>query len=494
MPRNKQIFLSKSKYGNGLQCLKYLWYQFNRKDEIPPFGDETLEIFKQGRIVGELAHTLYPDGIKIERDWDPENMAEKSLLASLQKKPLFEAGFVYKNAYAIPDILVPVGKDEWDLIEVKSSTKVKPENIPDAAFQKYTYEGAGIKINKCYLMCVNNEYVRDGELDPQKYFLKQDISDQVAEVLPGIEKEIETMLNIIDQKSMPEVKVGPHCDKPYDCPLQDVCWKFLPEDNIFQLWGGRGTKLFPMLDRGILRLTDIPEDELNDKQLDQVQSHKTGQAHIDREKIMEFLSQLKYPLYFLDFETIAPAIPYYDQTRPYEDIPFQYSLHIVEKEGAKPKHYGYLAPGDIDPRLEILKQLKERLGQSGSIVAYNSGYETKCLKFAVRTYPEYEKWVEEITLRMVDLWVPFRKFFYYHPAQQGSGSLKNVLPAMTSKTYDGMEIAGGGAARFEYMRVTYAEGVKDIERKRVREALEKYCELDTMGMADVLGALGRVIL
>ncbi|MFC1571810.1 DUF2779 domain-containing protein [Candidatus Margulisiibacteriota bacterium] len=490
---NKQRFLSKSKYGSGLQCLKYLWYQFNLKQEIPPYSAETLEIFKQGQIVGELAHQLYPDGIKIKRDWNPGKMAEKSLHASLQRKPIFEAGFIYKSAYAIADILVPVGKDEWNLIEVKSATKVKPENIHDTAFQKYTYEGAGIKINRCYLMYVNNQYVRDGELEPQKLFSKEDISDQVAEVLPGIENEIETMLKVIDQKAVPEVKVGPHCKKPYDCPMQEVCWKFLPDEHVFLL--PRGEKVaYSLMEQGILALKDIPADyQLSEKHSLQVSAHKSNNTHFDQSAIKDFLADLKYPLYFLDFETIAPAIPIYNQTRPYEDVPFQYSLHIVEKEGDKPKHYGYLAPGDVDPRPEILKQLKKLLGQSGSIVAFNAGYEIRCLKYAIRAYPEYEQWVAEIEKRIFDLIIPFRKCFYYNPVQMGSASIKKVLPAMTGKGYDDMEIAGGGAARFEYMRVTYGQAVDKADRDKVRKALEKYCELDTMGMVDVLGALGKEI-
>jgi len=197
MNKKSQPFLSKTKYMSGLQCLKYLWYLYNRKKEIPAFGPETLEIFEQGRIVGELAHQLYPDGIKIERDWKPENMTRKSLLALQQGKPLFEAGFTFKQAYAIADILIPVKNGQWDLIEVKSSTSVKDENLHDAAFQKYTYQGAGIhphtkdfgvgiNIRKCYLMHINKEYVRQGEIDPKKYFKKEDVSSEVDQLLPGI--------------------------------------------------------------------------------------------------------------------------------------------------------------------------------------------------------------------------------------------------------------------------------------------------------------------
>ncbi len=483
-------FLSKTKYLDGLKCHKLLWYEYNRKQDLPEVDAATQAKFDQGKIVGELAQTLFPGGVLLQRDYIPDKQAEKSLEAAKLRKALFEAGLVYKQGYALADILNPVEKNAWDLIEVKSTSSVKDEHYNDVAFQKYVYEGSGLKIRKCYLMYVNNQYVRKGAIEPKKLFATEDVTKQCDELIPEIEQSIADMLEVIKKQDALQVKVGPHCDSPYPCPLEDICWSFLPsKDNVFCLYSGT-KKAYELMERGILRITDIKEDvKLSDKQSIQVLCHKNGAPHIDKEGIREFLKELKYPLYFLDFETINPAIPAYDNSRPFEAIPFQYSLYIVKDRGTKPERHSYLAPGDTDPRPEILRQLKELLGNSGSVVAYNATFEKTTLRHASEAYPEYQDWVAELEERIVDLLVPFRGFLYYHPDQAGSASLKKVLPAITNSKYDNMEINEGTMASIEYSRVTFGKNIDEKERRRVYKALEKYCDLDTKGMIEILESL-----
>jgi hypothetical protein len=246
--------------------------------------------------------------------------------------------------------------------------------------------------------------------------------------------------------------------------------------------------------QGIFDIKDVPvSPELSDKHLIQIEAHRTGRPYVNAPAIRDFLAELRYPLYFLDFETIAPAIPIYDLTRPYEDVPFQFSLHVIEKEGKKPVHYSYLALGKVDPRLELLKRLQDLLGQKGTIVAYNATYELKCLRYAVRAYPKFAKWYKEIEARFVDLLIPFSNFFYYHPAQLGSASMKEVLPALTKISYKDLKISGGGMARLEYMRATYEPNIEPADHAAVFAALEQYCELDTKGMIDILDALRKYV-
>jgi hypothetical protein len=487
MPK-PQPFLSKTKYLDGIKCPKLLWNEFNNTEAVPKPDAALQAIFDQGKKVGELAQKLYPKGIKLERQQMPEKTHANSIEALKLRQPLFEAGLTYGRAYALPDILVPVEGGAWDLIEVKSSTDVKDEYLIDAAFQKYVYTGAGLKIRKCFLLHINNDYLRKGEIELEKLFTKVDITNEIKPYQAGLEKSIQEMLKIISGKE-PKVKIGPQCGDPYDCPLEELCFGFLPEGDIFQL-RGRQEKLYALLDEGILKIIDIPiADWLSEKQLIQIQSHQTGKAHVDREGIKEFLDELKYPLYFLDFETISPAIPVYDLSHPYENIPFQFSLHIIEKEGGKPAHHGYLAPGDTDPRPEILKRLKGLLGEAGTIVAYSMSFEIGCLKKAVEAYPEYKGWFGKLEKRFIDLLAPFRKLHYYHPAQEGSASIKDVLPAMTKSSYEGMEIADGGTASREYQRITFGDNIDEKDRQKVRQALEKYCELDTQAMIEILRAL-----
>lgn len=493
MQKHGTSFISKTKYLEGLKCYKLLWYEYNRKEDLPAIDAATQAVMDQGKLVGELAHALFPGGIVLQREYDPSKQSKKSLEAAKLGKPLFEAGFIYKQAYALVDILNPVGKNAWDLIEVKSSTGVKEEYYHDVAFQKYTYEGAGLKIRKCYLMYINNQYVRKGKIDPKKLFATEDITKQCDKLIPEIEQNIVDMFEAINKKGMPQVKVGPHCSAPYSCPLEDICWSFLPaKDSIFCLYSGT-KKAYELMEQGILQITDIKDDvTLSQKQSIQVESHKSKNPHIDKKEIEKFMAELKYPFYFLDFETINPAIPVYDNSRPYEAIPFQYSLHIIKNKGAKPEHCAYLAPGDKDPRPEILKQLKALMGDSGSVIAYNATFEKTTLRHASEAYPEYTDWLVQLEERVVDLLVPFRGFFYYHPDQEGSASLKNVLPVLTETSYENMEIADGGMASIEYFRVTFDKSVDDKERQRVRSALEKYCAQDTKGLIDILESLSKL--
>ncbi len=483
-------FLSKSKYSEGLQCPKLLWYEYNRRQDMPKVDALKQAIFDQGKRVGEWAQKLFPEGIRLERHRIPEKHAEQSLKFLKLRKPLFEGGFVYRRAYALADILVPVGRNGWNLIEVKSSTGIKDEHLVDVAFQKYTYEGAGIKIRRCYLMYIDNQYVRRGKVEPEKLFLKEDITEEVNKLRTDIEKDVDVMLKVIAAKNMPDVGVGPHCNKPYTCPLKDICWGFLPDKgHVFMLSGGKKLA-FEFMKRGILKIADISDDfGLKHKQVIQVSSHKAQEPYIDKEAIKEFMGSLKYPIYFLDFETIGPAIPVYELSRPYENIMFQYSLHVVKNKGAEAVHHSYLAPGNKDPRPETLKQLKNLLGDSGSIVAYNADFEIGVLRGAVEIYPEFSSWFNNIEGRFVDLLKPFRNFFYYHPAQGGSASLKKVLPAITDFAYKDMEIANGAIASHEYCRVTFNKDVGEEERRRVRVALKEYCHLDTMGMIEIVEVL-----
>jgi hypothetical protein len=201
-----------------------------------------------------------------------------------------------------------------------------------------------------------------------------------------------------------------------------------------------------------------------------------------------FLGQLEYPISFLDFETFAPAIPLFDDSRPFQQIPFQFSLHILRSESAPPEHRQFLAEGTADPRPEFMRQLRDALPETGSVVTYNASFETGRLKESCELLPEFKPWFRKVMPRIVDLLLPFRGFRYYHPKQHGSASMKAVLPALTGKGYENLTIQEGGMASREFLRVTYGQ-VTDAERRSVRQHLEEYCGLDTMGMVEIVNSV-----
>jgi len=490
--RDRTRILSKSKYISGLQCLKYLWTLIHDPDNVPEPDLNTQYVFDQGHKVGELATQLFPGGIYISTDDFMGNIRQTEVYLK-QRKPLFEAGIHSAPLYSRIDILNPVGAGEWDIIEVKSSTGLKDVHAPDVSFQKLCCEKQGLRIRNCFLAHINNEYVKNGEIDPKEFFSVVDITSEVDVVSEGIEERVNTMLTIISDGTCPEASIGKHCSDPYPCFLEEKCWGFLPEGSIFDLRGGKKNQ-FALFEQGIISIKDIPESvKLSRQQQIQKECLLTGMPHIQKEEINGFLERLHYPLYYLDFETIGPAIPLFDGTRPYQTIPFQFSLHVVENSESNPKHYSYLAEGIEDPRPKLLDELQKMLGSDGSIIAYNAGFEEGVLRELVEAFPKYNSWLAGILERIVDLLTPFSNFHYYHSMQKGSASLKRVLPAVTGNSYEEMNIGAGMDASILFEKTTFGEASEE-ERSRVRSDLTEYCKLDTEGMiwiVDKLRELGR---
>jgi hypothetical protein len=464
-----------------------LWISVNRKELIPVPDAATQYKFDQGHLVGELAKKLYPDGIDIPSDNFMGNINRTKELLN-QRKPLFEAGVMVGNLFSRTDILNPVNEDEWDIIEVKSSTEIKDINLHDVSFQKLCWEESGLKVRKCFLAYINNKYVKNGEINPQELFIVDDITEPVGFKSLDIRDKISGMMEIINLPDCPEAIIGACCSDPYDCPLMDTCWAELPEHNVFTLYYG-GKKSCELYDRGIVEIADIPKTyKLNDKQQIQLSCVANDNVHIDKEGIKEFLSGLEYPLYLLDFETFSTVIPVYDGTRPYQNIPFQFSLHIQENPGGKLQHHEYLAEGKDDPRPGLLAALHNKIGDAGSIVAYNKSFEENVLKDLALAFPEYSEWINGILPGFVDLLVPFRSFNYYNPLQHGSASIKKVLPAITGSGYEGMAIAKGDDASLAFLDMAYGN-LADEEKLQIRNNLLEYCGLDTEAMARIINEL-----
>jgi hypothetical protein len=460
--------------------------QFHEPISIPETDEVTRYIFDQGHEVGYLARKLFTGGVDVPQDTFMGNIQQTQKLLK-ERKPLFEAGIMAGKLYSRVDVLAPADDDQWDIFEVKSSTNTQDIHIEDIAFQRHCCIKAGLEIRNCYLVLINNRYVRSGEIDPEGLFTVHDVTDKVAEASVDIEDKIQGIIDIINQDRSPEMIIGPHCRDPYECPMTD-CWEHTPEDSVFTLYRN-GKKAFDMYNAGIIDIIDIPmEYKLNDKQLIQKTALIDGQPHIEKKPVREFLRTLRYPLYYLDFETIGPAIPLFDKARPYQNIPFQYSLHVVQKEGFEPVHYSYLHTGPGDPRPGLLAELMKLIGIKGNIIAYNKGFEEGCLRDAAEAFPEYAELVENVNNRMIDLLTPFSSFHYYHPSQKGSASLKKVLPAITGVGYDDLEISDGQIASLSYLAANYGN-IPEEEKISVFKDLEEYCGRDTEGMIWIMEKL-----
>lgn len=481
--------ISKSRYISGLQCTRYLWLLINEPERVPEPDVAMQHIFDQGHLVGELAHAAFPGGVTVPAGNFMENIRLTKLYLR-ERRPVFEAGILAGNLFARADILKPSGDTAWDIVEVKSSTAVKEVNIQDIAFQKYCYRQAGVEIDRCYVMHINNKYVRHGQIDPAQLFTTVDVTDEVMLALGNVPDRVAEMLAVIKETGCPASVIGPHCKDPYECPITE-CWEGLPEHHVFTLYRA-GKKAYELYDRGIVAVTDIPADyKLNEKQRIQLDSVRRGDAYLDTAAVRHFLAGLQYPVYYLDFETIGPAVPLFDGTRPYQQVPFQFSLHVQDAPGGFAWSEAFLADGPEDPRPALLALLHKVIGDKGSVVVYNQSFEEGILRELGRAFPERADWVENVITRMVDLIVPFRDFHYYHPAQKGSASIKHVLPALTGSGYEGLVIGNGGDASLAYLTMTYGD-MPEEEKKAARAALLTYCGLDTAAMVRIIGRLGEI--
>jgi hypothetical protein len=244
-----------------------------------------------------------------------------------------------------------------------------------------------------------------------------------------------------------------------------------------------------------MHIKDIPKEcELNDKQEIQKKCHMNKEMYKDVKSLMTFMKKLKYPLWFMDFETIASGIPMFDNTRPYQNIPFQYSVHLLEEEGSKPKHFSFIADLGKDPRKEFIESLSKIIGAKGTVVVYNKAFEGGVLQGLAEIYPLHGKFVDGVIERFADLMVPFKNFACYHPKQKGSASMKNVLPALVDVGYEDLEVQEGTAASNMYKDMTMnAADVEEDEKKKAFAKLEKYCGRDTEGMIWILEKLKKEV-
>jgi len=488
MSEKEKKIITKSKYMIGLKCEKYLWIVYNTPEAIPKVTKSTIQLLDYGHKIEEFAKQIYPNGIDIPTDDFMGNINKTKNFLKLEK-PLFEPGFLVDNIYSRIDILNPVNIDVWDLIEVKQSTKVKDEHIDDLMFQRYCLKSAGINIRKSFIAHINKEFIKHGKIDSNLFITIKNIDDLLSDEFDKVSENVNRISHIINSKKCPEVKIGAHCKKYYTCPLIKKCWGFLPKYNVLDFYRG-GKKSFLLLQEGKMDIKDVPIDKLTERQRIQRICAISKKPHINKANIKRFMEDLQYPLYFMDFETVFEGIPLYDNTHPYQQIPFQFSVHLLED--GKLKHFEFLAEGQNDPRQQFIKELQNSLGDSGSILVYNESFEKSRLKELAEIFPEYKNWVDMIQNRIVDLIKPFRAFDYYNSNQHGSCSLKNVLPAIVGKGYDDLVIQEGGSAGQNWLLSIFGKLTND-EVKKIRTDLKLYCSRDTESMVWILDKLKELV-
>ncbi len=485
--------LSKSKFCNAMQCAKMLWLYENMPYEAKEESNEA--VMDNGNLVHEVARSLLGDYHLIDFNEDLSVMINKTqeLLKKNDKIVIAEASFVNQHNFCSVDLLKK-DHDKYTMYEVKGSTKVKDIFILDLAYQYYVLSSLGYQIDTCNIVTLNSEYIRCGSLDLNALF---NISDYTKEI-KGQQELIKEKINFIHQymqtKNEPEDDIDNKCFKPYMCPFFDYCTRHLTKENVFNLRRILNKQKIKLYKEGIISYQDLLKADINEMAKEQIIFElDEKEDKINKKKIAKFLNTLSMPLYFLDFETFQSPIPKYDNTSPYEQIPFQYSLHYYENN--RLKHKEFLAEGGIDPRYELAKSLVNDIPLNVCTLAYNMSFEKSVIKNLASTYPEFHDHLMNIHDHIKDLMIPFKDRDYYNKAMQGSYSIKYVLPALFPNEddldYHNLDLIHNGQ---EAMNAYSNLEVKTKEELiYIRERLLKYCELDTYAMVKVYQKLKEVV-
>lgn len=447
--------LSKSKYTRGMNCKKSLWLYVHKKNE-QLFDDGSQFFFNRGYSVGELAQQFFPDGKMAVLDEFPSFESAKRTQDFIKQgvNTIYEATFIYNDTLIAVDILHK-HNGKWGLYEVKSTNSVKPKHIKDIAIQYFVVNGCGLNISNVFIMHLNREYVRHRDIDVNKLFVSESVLDSVLPLQLEIPNNISSLNQMLNE-SEPTVEMGEHCNTPYSCDFKEYC-----------------SSLLPIVECEHEELSNTPE--------------------IMQNEVKVFVDSIKYPICHLDFETIMPAVPMFDESRPYQQIPFQYSLHYQETKNSELKHTFYLAESklDIDPRKDLIKQMIKETENAKTIFVYNIAFERTRINEMSRDFPEYSKDLENISERLEDLIIPFRKKYYRTETMEGSSSIKKVLPALCPElSYTELEIGNGMAASNAFLDLYYCED--ENLKEKTRENLLKYCHLDTLAMVKILEVLQKV--
>jgi len=413
---------------------------------------------------------------------------------------IYEAAFSEDGIFVMVDILVKNG-NTWDMYEVKGTTGardkkgvIKEKYLNDIAIQWYALSDT-LELNRAYLVHLNNQYVRKGELSIKSLLYRDDITQEVLEKQDEIPTELNQMKNILED-DMPNIDIGKHCDNPYSCDFSSHCWKHVPKNNsVFDLSYAMG-KQWKLYYQDILSIDDIPDDfQLGANAALQVERHKSQEISINKEEITAFLNTIEYPINFFDFETFQNAIPRFDNQRPYAQMPFQYSLHILHEDGTL-EHREFLGDENSDPREDLAKQLLEDLTPTGSIIAFNQSFEITQIKNLAMLCPDMAKDLLALNERFVDLAYPFQYKHYYHPKFNGRYSIKVVLPTLFPNDpeldYKKLGSVQNGGDAMDTFANLYL--LKDqSQRDEIRKDLLAYCRLDTLAMVRIWEKLHKIV-
>ncbi len=487
-------YLSKSNFMHYLIHPGYLWIEKHEKKRLPAITEADQFMFAKGHAFEAEARKLFPQGVMVEgKPWEFAQLTAqtKKLMGDEAVETIFQATtLTERGLLARSDILKRNG-EEWNLYEVKSSTRVKDDHIIDLGFQMVAWEEAGVKIGNIYVCYVDREYTREGDIDPHQLVKQETVTASVRKQRRFVTDEIEKALVTMDLPDRPDLDPKYASSLYVWLPIYLHLHPNLPDDHPYRLAQIKPEDIDSLNGEGASSLGTIDNIErFNARQQSQIQAWKHAPKN-DHQKIGEFLDSLQFPLWFLDYETISHAVPLYEDTSPYQNIPFQYSLHKLDKPGGTLTHYEHLATDRSFPVPKLIEQLHDEIGDEGSILVWYENFEKSINKEMAGFEPSYQEWVENINQRVVDLMIPFAHGWYVDKHFGGSASLKNVLPVLAPhQSYKELGVQDGGSAQAVWYKYVFDKG--ELPEK-VKKDLLAYCKLDTLAMVEIYQFLAELI-
>ena len=488
---NKKRSLSKSTLIRSIQCPKSLYLYKNNYALRDKPNTVQQQRFDRGHRVGKLAHQLFPEG----KDCSPPNpysydasVAATKLLIQQKFNTIFEAAFKHNGILVALDIL-NYKDGKWYAYEVKSSLKISNTYLLDAAIQYYIITQSGIELEDFFIITINNEYILEDDLEVAKYFKKTSVLEAIKERIPYVETTIQDAIKVLDAPQMPDVPIGVHCAKPYTCDFQGYCWKDIPKNSIWYLPGISMQEKSTWSESGINTVIEITNtDELNSRQKVIVEAYKKQKVHLVFDLLKTFMDNLQYPFYYFDIEAFQPAVPIFKGTKPYERIPFLYSLHYKENKESALIHNSYISPIGNDDRQNFIVHFLEATQGEGQILVFNTLMEKGILFKMINDFPQHQVAIQNRINRIVDIEIPFKELYYYHPAQQGSFSLKAIGNAMFGvDEFSVGKIKDGEEAMAVYNELFYLEDKEEVQQKL--NDLQRYCHTDTYVLSKIVEKL-----
>jgi hypothetical protein len=483
--------LSKSKYLAGCQCERRVWLTCRAPELATPPDARQQAIFELGHDVGRCAHALFPGGVLVRAEpWEHRGAIEltRALLADTSVPAIFEAAFEHDGVRIRADVLERLPGGGFGLREVKAVSTLRPVHSEDCAVQLHVLEGCGLRIESVELIHVNTAYVRGpGEIDWASLFVRRDLTREATESLPRVRERVARFHAVLGAPGAPVVNPSRHCFDPYGCEFWEHCTRARPRDWIFHLPQIR--RDFDVLSAaGVERIVEIPEEHPLPKLHVRIRSAlRSGRAQVEPE-LGAVLQPAGPPAHYLDFESMSPPIPLYAGTRPYQAIPFQWSLHSAD--GCAPlRHRELLADESGDPRRPLAEGLLAALGGDHAPVVVYSGFERRCIRELEERFPDLAPGLRRIRERLFDL-LPVVRRHLYHPGFDFSFSIKSVAPALAPDLgWDDLgEIAEGTAASAAFAALASGT-VPGEEREALRAGLRAYCARDTLALARVHAVL-----